>query len=67
MEEEIYETRIGTFRAIIDIVDSNFVHVHIFIPTHEGGDWEPVGYMKKKDFFKLIHEHKPKRLTPYTP
>jgi hypothetical protein len=61
MEIEIYETLIGIFRMITDLEHAQLVQVQLYVPGHEGAGWENVGRMRRKEFFKMIRPHNPKK------
>lgn len=61
METEIYETLIGIFRMVADLKKANLVQVQLFVSGHEGGNWENIGRMKRKEFLKMINPHKPRK------
>lgn len=61
MEVEIFETSIGVFKTVPQDKTENVVFVQTFL-QHEGrGFWENVGFMKKKEFMKLIKPHNPQK------
>ena len=52
---------------VADLEEANLVQVQLLIPGSAASGieaWEPVGIMKKKEFFKMIKPHKPKKRTP---
>jgi len=61
MEIEIFETAIGLFKAVPFDRDENLLFVQTFLIHNGQGDWENVGYMKKKDFFKFIKDKNGKK------
>ena len=61
MEAEIFETSIGVFKAVPQDKSENLVFVQTFLQHGGQGIWENVGFMKKKEFMKLIKPHNPRK------
>ncbi|MFX1298607.1 MAG: hypothetical protein ACFFD2_27580 [Promethearchaeota archaeon] len=61
MKIEIYETEIGVFKVITHPVKGNLVFVLTYLTGDTEEVWEDMGYMKKKEFFKLIKSHNPRK------
>lgn len=52
---------------VANLEEANLVQVQLLIPGSAGSGneaWENVGIMKKKEFFKMIKPHKPKKHIP---
>ncbi len=64
MDEEIFETEIGIFKIQAHPLNEDLISVKTKLPIITGEIWEDMGYMKKKDFFKLIKDHNPVKLQP---
>ena len=61
MEVEIFETSIGVFKTVPQDRAENVVFVQTFLQHGGSASWENVGFMKKKDFMKLIKSHNPRK------
>ena len=61
MEAEIFETSIGVFKTVPQDKSENVVFVQTFLLHNGQGIWENVGFMKKKEFMKLIKPHNPQK------
>ena len=58
--EETIDTEIGKFKIMNHPKKSNLIFVQTHLPVTPEGEWEELGWMKKKDFFKMIKPHNPK-------
>jgi len=61
MEIEIFETDLGMFKAIAQDKDKNLLFVQTYLIHNGEGDWENVGYMKRKEFMNLLKPHNPRK------
>ena len=59
--DEVYETEIGIFKILPDPTDEAMVIVKNYVIGPFISSWENMGIMKKKDFFKFIEDHNPRK------
>lgn len=62
MVEEFFDTDIGKFKIMNHPTKSSLIFVQTHLPVTPEGVWEDLGWMKKKEFFKMIKPHNPKEL-----
>ncbi len=63
MDEEIFETQIGIFKILPHPEKSSLVFVKTHLSMVPEGEWEDLGWMKKKDFLKMVKPHNPRPMT----